>query len=209
MGVPPSAGPSQRRRSVLPRIGVGIAAVVVAAGLVWISTRPLVAGPATGAPRTTDGSLATGIAPGDAAPDFLDRRGNAALTDLNGRPIRVGDFAGSPVWIVFWATWCTPCQEEAADIVARYDAHRDEGLTVLAIDVQEPQTSVEQFVAAHHPAYRIALDPTAAIRDLYGGWGLPIHFFVDRNGVIRDRHIGQMTATTMEESLQTILGPPD
>ena len=36
-----------------------------------------------------------------------------------------------------------PCQQEAADIVARYHAHRDDGLIVLAIDVQEPSTSVE------------------------------------------------------------------
>ena len=156
----------------------------------------------------TFASGTTGIAIGERAPDFLDARGIPSLTGLDGETVRLADFAGRPLWIVFWATSCTPCQQEAADIVARYHAHRDDGLIVLAIDVQEPATSVEDFVEAHHIDYRIALDATAAIRDQYGGWGLPVHYFIDGNAVIRDRHIGQMTAPTMEQALQTIIPPP-
>ena len=184
-------------------------AIAAVAGLAWISTVPL---GSDGQPGASGGGIrasdSTGIAIGDRAPDFLDARGVPSLVDLDGEPVRLADFAGRPLWIVFWATWCTPCQEEAADIVARYDAHRDDGLVVLAIDVQEPATSVEDFVEGHHLDYRVALDATAAIRDLYGGWGLPVHFFIDGNAVIRDRHIGQLTAPTMEQALQTILPSP-
>lgn len=182
--------------------------VALAGGLAWISTLPLAGDHDPGANAGASfASGTTGIAIGERAPDFLDARGVPSLTGLDGEPVRLADFAGSPLWIVFWATSCPPCEQEAADIVALSHAHRDDGLIVLAIDVQEPASSVEDFVKAHHIDYRIGLDATAAIRDQYG-WGLPFHYFLDENAVIRERHFGQMSAPTMEEALQTILRRP-
>jgi cytochrome c biogenesis protein CcmG/thiol:disulfide interchange protein DsbE len=126
--------------------------------------------------------------------------------DLAGNPIRLDDFAGKPLWIVFWATWCTPCQQEARDIRVSYHAHRDDDLAVLAIDVQEPAAAVREYALSHDLDYAIGLDPTAAVKALYGAWGLPVHFFLDGNGVIRDRYFGQMTGELMEQHLQAIVG---
>jgi len=187
------------------RIAAVLVAVALLAALAWVVTRPL--GTTTGASDPSgEGSGRVGTAIGDRAPAFDDEKGRPALTDLDGAPVRLADVAGHPVWIVFWATWCTPCQEEAADIVAAYHAHRDAGLTVLAIDVQEPASSVRGFVSEHGIDYRIALDPTAAVQTRYGGWGLPVHFFLDADGTIRDRYIGQLTRDTMEEHLGAIVG---
>jgi peroxiredoxin len=157
------------------------------------------------------GAGATGtpgeLAIGQAAPDFVAAGGTqGSLVDLDGDPIHLADFAGRPLWIVFWATWCTPCQQEAPDIQAAYLAHADDGLAVLAIDVQEPGAAVRRYVAEHGLEYAIGLDAGAAIRARYGGWGLPIHYFVDAQGRIRDRYFGQLSAALMEEHLRTILG---
>jgi cytochrome c biogenesis protein CcmG/thiol:disulfide interchange protein DsbE len=184
--------------------GVGLVALLIAAGA-WAATRPLgsgdaVAGPASGGPSEI------GIDVGDAAPEFPASSEQAAFVDLDGDPVRLADFAGHPVWIVFWATWCTPCQEEAADIVAAFHAHQGDGLQVLAIDVQEPAASVRQFVTARGLDYRVALDSTAAVQEAYGGWGLPVHFFLDAAGTIRDRYFGQLTRDGMEQRLRSILG---
>ena len=59
---------------------------------------------------------------------------------------------------------------------------------------------------AHGLSYDIGVDPTAAIMALYAARGLPSHVFVDRDGVIRDRYAGQLTAETMELHLGAILG---
>jgi peroxiredoxin len=126
--------------------------------------------------------------------------------DLSGRAIRIADFAGRPLWIVFWATWCTPCQQEAGDIRDLYQAHRSDDLAVLGVDVQEPTTAVREFVRSNGLDYAIGLDATAAVKDLYGQWVLPVHFFVDGHGVIRDRYLGQMTRELMEQHLRSIVG---
>jgi cytochrome c biogenesis protein CcmG/thiol:disulfide interchange protein DsbE len=157
---------------------------------------------------TVASAAADGPGVGGPAPDFVtDDARTPLLHDLAGNPIRLADFAGRPLWIVFWATWCTPCQAEAGLIQAAYLAHRDDGLAVLAIDVQDPEVAVAAFARSHGLGYTIGLDPRAAVRALFGGWGLPSHVFVDRRGVIRERYVGQMTGALMEQHLQVIIGP--
>jgi cytochrome c biogenesis protein CcmG/thiol:disulfide interchange protein DsbE len=191
-------------------LSVAIAGALGAAA--YVSTLPM-----DGAPPALPGPGASLLAIGPAegagigasAPDFVGGEAGEEplLKDLQGEQIRLHDFAGRPVWIVFWTTWCTPCQQEASDIRAAYHAHRGDGLAVLAIDVQEPAVAVRDYVVRHDLDYSIGLDPTAAVKAIYGGWALPSHFFLDRNGVIRDRYLGQLTAELMEQHLRTIIGP--
>jgi cytochrome c biogenesis protein CcmG/thiol:disulfide interchange protein DsbE len=153
------------------------------------------------------GSAMEGVGIGQSAPDFVgaDEAKEPILVDLDGNPIRLDDFAGRPLWVVFWATWCTPCQQEASDIRDLYHTHMDDDLAVLAIDIQEPPAAVRQYALSHDLDYAIGLDPTGAVRGRYGAWGLPSHFFLGANGVIMDRYLGQMTRELMEERLRVII----
>ena len=199
-----------RLRVSTRRLAVGLGFALVIAATAYVSTLRL--GGTAIAPRTADvsvpaGSTTVGPRVGQSAPEFLSADSQRPLlADLDGKPVRLADFAGKPLWIVFWATWCTPCQEEASDIRAAYHAHEG-NLAVLAIDVQEPVEAARAFAVKNDLDYTIGLDPTAAIKTLYGGWAMPSHFFVGADGVIRDRYIGQMTAELMEQHLQAILGP--
>jgi cytochrome c biogenesis protein CcmG/thiol:disulfide interchange protein DsbE len=201
--------PSARRRARRFNAGLGLTVLVGAAA--YVSTLglggPLTASLAPDASFYAMGSAVEGIGIGQSAPDFVgaDDAQEPLLVDLDGNPIRLDDFAGKPLWIVFWATWCTPCQQEASDIRASYHAHRGDDLAVLAIDVQEPAAAVREYALSHDLDYAIGLDPTAAVKALYAV-GLPSHFFLDGSGVIRDRYFGQMTAELMEQHLRAIIG---
>jgi len=207
-----AAGPPNARRTERWSIA-GLGVVVLIGAAAYVSTLPLGGVPTT--PRAPDatfyalGTAMEGVGIGQAAPDFVavNEDQKLLLMDVEGNPIRLDDFAGKPLWIVFWATWCTPCQQEAPDIRAAFHAHSGDGLAVLAIDVQEPAPAVREYALSHDLDYAIGLDPTAAVKDLYGAWGLPSHFFVDGNGVIRDRYFGQLTRELMEEHLRAIVGP--
>lgn len=202
--------PSTRRAAWRFAVALGLLALVAAAA--YLATLPLGGVPTPS--RVADGGADTigtpvkGVGIGQSAPDFVaaEDEHQPLLIDLDGKPIRIRDFSGRPLWIVFWATWCTPCQEEASDIRASYRAHRSDDLAVLAIDIQESTAAVRQFALSHDLDYRIGLDPTAAVQALYGGLGLPAHFFLDGNGVIRDRYFGQMTRELMEQHLRAIIG---
>jgi peroxiredoxin len=202
--------PNAPRKARLFIVGLGLLLVVGAAA--YASTMTVADAPTV--PRTPGagfyaiGSAVNGIRIGQSAPDFVRANDDEPLLmDLDHNPIRLHDFAGKPLWIVFWTTWCTPCQQEASDIRASYHAHRGDGLAVLAIDVQEPAAAVREYALGHDLDYAIGLDPTGAVKALYGTWGLPSHFFLNGNGVIMDRYFGQLTAALMEQHLRAILGP--
>ena len=64
---------------------------------------------------------------GDPAPDFT-------LTTFDGGTVHLHDYLGSVVVINFWASWCEPCADEAADLEAVWREYRDRGVVVLGIN---------------------------------------------------------------------------
>jgi len=192
------------------QIGLVNAILVGAALLLFIATRPIGTDVPTAlepAPSFFRISVETeGLQIGQRAPDFVGRNGDqdVRLTDLDGREIRLADFAGKPVWVVFWATWCPPCQQETPDIRDAFDAHRDTGLVVVAVDVQEPVDTVRDYADRYALGYTIGVDTYAAIMKTYGVFGLPTHYFVDWQGVIRDRWFGPLERDQMERRIELI-----
>jgi len=218
---PPEASPPVRRTLIGPftarQIGLVNAFVVGVALVLFIATRPLGSDTATtiqpgvlpGASFYRISAETQGLQIGQRAPDFVGKNGDqdVRLTDLDGREIRLADFAGRPVWVVFWATWCPPCQQETPDIRAVYEANEADGLVVVAVDVQEDVDTVRRYTQTYGLGYRIGLDTYAAIMRTYGVFGLPTHYFIDRSGVIRDRYFGPLKRDQMEQRVALISQP--
>jgi peroxiredoxin len=197
------APPTTRRRRLSPVVALPLLAVTGFA-LAYLATRPL-----GGEPRPSFfviGSAAPGVQIGQIAPGTADAPATPALelVDLAGARVALPDFAGKPLWIIFWKTACEPCEAEAPDVAGAFAAHRGEGLVVLGIDVWDTAAAVRDYADEHDLAYPIAVDPSTAFKDAYGVWGAPTHYFIDPEGIIRDRYFGPMTAALIEKSLGTI-----
>ena len=85
---------------------------------------------------------------------------------------------------------------------------------VAAEDFAGPlgERSAEPAAAGSHAGRLVhpleqRLDPRGAVLDRYSGWGLPTHYFVDRDGVIRGRYFGPLSRDLMETQLRVILAP--
>ena len=197
------APPTTRRRRLPPLIALPVIAVAAFA-VVYLATRPL-----GGEPRPSFiviGSAAPGVQIGQIAPGTAEAPAASQLVvvDLAGARVTLRDFAGKPLWVIFWKTACPPCEAEAADVAAAYAAHRNDGLVVLGIDVWDTVADVRDYADGHALAYPIAVDSSTAFKDAYGVWGAPTHYFIGSDGIIRDRYFGPMTAALIEKSLGTI-----
>ena len=217
MASPAPTGPRDRRRGLVgPFSGRQLLAAAVAVLLVAGSLKALTTPIGTPAPAVpTPGSSFVafappqlGLQPGDRAPELAGTFNGqpVVLTDLEGRPIRLGSLRGHPIWINFFATWCPPCQSETPTIEEVYEAHRAQGLVVIAVSVQESSIAdVRAYAKTYGLQYTIGFDGTSAVYRAYHIYGLPTQVFIDRQGIVRQVWNGPLSLSQAEQMLAPLL----
>lgn len=122
-----------------------------------------------------------------------------ALDDVAGNPIRLSELTGSPVIVNFWATWCAPCRIEMPELEAAYQAYRDEGLVILALDQQEAGEDVANFFEELGLNFTAVLDSEGTVSAQYGVASiLPTTFFINGAGEITAIHRGPMVQSQID-----------
>ena len=109
---------------------------------------------------------------------------------LDGKKVTLRDFRGKVVFLNFWASWCAPCREEMPAMEELYQAFKDKGFVVMAVNVKESQKAAAAFSTELKLTYPILLDPKGEVSVLYGAWALPLTYLIDREGVIVARAFG-------------------
>ncbi len=144
-------------------------------------------------------SVAAGLGPapkvGSPAPDFR-------VQLLDGSYVRLSELKANPVWMVIWATWCPPCRAENPDVEAVYKEEKDNGLVVVGLDLGEPRKDVADYVKRTGLTYLIGLDYDQSIASQYRLTGLPSHFFIDKDGILREIRVGAMNKKTMKAKIE-------
>jgi peroxiredoxin len=198
-------------RQILLTLG----AVLVTALVLAIVTAPIhdpgPVRPSPGATFFVIGPPVEGLQPGDLAPELAGGVGGAVqpLLDLDGQPIRLAALRGRPVWLNFFASWCPPCQQETPVLEQVFEAHRAAGLALVTVSVQETTAEdVRGWATTYGLTFTIGFDATSAVFHAYQAYGLPTHYFIDREGVIRAVWRGPLTADGAEGLLKTILAAP-
>jgi thiol-disulfide isomerase/thioredoxin len=124
---------------------------------------------------------------GTPAPDF-------AFLDPDGGEKTLADFAGRPVLVNLWATWCTPCVAEMPTLDRVAAAHGAKGLAVLTIS-QDTQglSAAKAFFAKHKlPDLKAYADPENRFGFDYATGSLPTSVLYDAQGKEMVRVIGAM-----------------
>lgn len=117
------------------------------------------------------------------------------------------DLAGKPVVIRFWADWCRYCEGEMQVIEQQYQQHKKQGqkLEILAINAGQDRETAAAFSRRIGISYPVLLDEQAGLAKEYGVNGLPTTFFVDAQGVIRAKLLGEASPESFAQQLRTIL----
>lgn len=179
------------------RLGTWLVVTLVVAlvmGGAWLATRKPAAGAST--PVQVSGA-ATPPSVGRAAPDFT-------ATTLDGKQIGVAQLRGRPVWLTFGATWCAPCRAEAPDLQAAYAAHRGSGLEVVSVYTAQEGPAVREYAELLGLTYVHVPDPQSRAAASYGVNGIPVHFFIGADGVLRQRIEGALSRAQMDAALAGI-----
>lgn len=176
-------------------IGLAVAVVIIA-GIIFYLQNPL-----TPLPSNKGSNIGLNI--GQQAPDF-------ELEDVNGKIVKLSDFKGKKsVFLNFWASWCPFCVDEMPDIQNAFEKYENT-MVVLAVNRGEPKAKAIDFVTNNLRAnakitYPILLDPDEKVSRIYILYGMPVSYFIDRDGIIKDRKFGPLTVDEINEKVKKIV----
>jgi cytochrome c biogenesis protein CcmG/thiol:disulfide interchange protein DsbE len=105
-------------------------------------------------------------------------------------PIDVGEFRGRVLYLDFWASWCAPCQQSFPWMEAMKASYGAQGLTVVAVNLDQHKADAERFLARFHPTFDVRFDPEGEAAEHFKVQGMPTGVIIDRQGVVRFTHIG-------------------
>ena len=122
----------------------------------------------------------------------------------DGKVIHLDDLRGKPLILNFWASWCVSCREEAQYFEAFWQRHKEEGVIMVGIAIQDTVEAANQFAKTYGKTYPLGLDNSGKASIDYGVTGVPETFFIDRSGTIRHKETGPMSVELLESKLPLI-----
>jgi thiol-disulfide isomerase/thioredoxin len=211
-------------------VGVGVAVVALTpAPVVRVTPAPPAsqAAPSPGSPSaTTPASPAPGAGGSSPAPApsgvgasaSPSPSGSVSPFPLVGKPappltapqvgggtIDLAALRGKPIWLVFTGTYCPPCRDEYPVMNAFAARYADTGLVVIAIHVREGEDVVAPFISSLNVVFPVGLDADGSRARAWDAAVLPLHYFIDAQGIVRDAALGGIGPDVMARGLQEIL----
>jgi len=128
------------------------------------------------------------------------------LVTLDGATLSSSELVGRPYVLNFWASWCIPaCVDEHPVLASAHEVHGEE-VPIVGVLYQDSPADAEAFLARYGDAgYPHVLDDGGRLAIEYGVTGPPETFFVDADGIVRDKQFGPLTDELMADRLGAIL----
>ncbi len=177
-----------RKRFLWIMVGIGLIAAGIAA--FFLLTRDM--------GKETVQSLTAPIIVHFPAPDVM-------LTDLNGHPAAFADYKGRFILYNAWATWCPPCKEEMPVLNAYYQAHKQDGFVVIAVEDGENLADVSAYANKMGLTFPVWPDPKSAMTAAFLINSLPTSYLIDRTGFARLMWFGAITNEALEKYVTPLL----
>lgn len=129
-----------------------------------------------------------------------------ALSDVNGKIIKLSSLKGNVVLIDFWASWCRPCRAENPNVVKLYNKYKNKNFTIYSISLDQDRKkwidaiNQDQLSWPNHVSELTGWKSTPGIQ--YGVSSIPKTFLIDKDGII----IGHdLRGSTLEKKLSELL----
>lgn len=134
------------------------------------------------------------------APDFT-------VVDGEGNAVKLSDYAGKPIVLNFWASWCGPCQMEMPDFQEKYMQLGDE-VVFLMVNMtdgaRETIQSASDFIAQKGYTFPVLFDVNYDAATAYSVYSLPTTYFIDAQGNVIAKFSGAMSESVLQQYIDRI-----
>jgi cytochrome c biogenesis protein CcmG, thiol:disulfide interchange protein DsbE len=119
--------------------------------------------------------------------------------------VALADYAGQPLIVNFFASWCGPCQTETP-LLAKFYRGEHGKVALVGMDENDVLGSAISFTHADGVSYPVGWDPQVTVASAYGVVALPQTFFLNAEHRIVDRIFGAVTQTTLSKGIALATG---
>jgi cytochrome c biogenesis protein CcmG/thiol:disulfide interchange protein DsbE len=148
--------------------------------LAWVGLLALLSLVGLGLIRSQKGP----VGPGEPAPEFV-------LTTYDGREIDSKDLAGKVVVLNFWASWCKPCEQEAADLETAWRYYQPRGdVLFLGTAYTDTPTESQKYLTKFDITYPNGDDLGTRISQAFRIRGVPETYVIGPDGIVEHTQIG-------------------
>jgi thiol-disulfide isomerase/thioredoxin len=124
---------------------------------------------------------------GDAAPAL-------SAPGVDGTAVELQSLRGQVVYVDFWASWCAPCLQAMPALDALYVRYREQGFTVLAVNVDTERRAAQRLLDRVDVSYPVVFDPEGTWPAAFALPAMPSGYLFDRDGVVRYIKSGYRTS---------------
>ena len=155
--------------------------------------------------------LATGLAnqasaTGRSGEQLIGRKAPEFFAEsINGKPVSLSNYPESPIILNFWASWCPPCRAEAPGLEKIWRENMDSGLVLLGVNVQDTEEDALKYLKDFGITFPNILDHGGQITIDYGVTGLPVTFFINRDGRVLGRWVGAISESGLWNNARLLL----
>ena len=130
---------------------------------------------------------------------------NFVVTTFDGKEIRLSDLRGQIVMLDFWASWCSPCRQEAATLAKTYPSYQERGVEFLGVAIWDSEDEAKRFAKESGATYLMGMDTKGNIAIDYGLTGIPEKYFIDAEGNIVRKFVGPVSEEILENVFSEFL----
>jgi cytochrome c biogenesis protein CcmG, thiol:disulfide interchange protein DsbE len=108
------------------------------------------------------------------------------------------------VWVLnVWASWCVACREEHPVLM---EFSRTQQVMLIGLDYKDQRPDALKFLARHGDPYKFSVtDTDGRVGIDWGVYGVPETFVIDKQGVIRYKHIGPVTQEALTKTILPLI----
>ena len=115
------------------------------------------------------------------------------------------DYSDGPVVVNFWASWCGPCRQEAPIFERLSQEYGERGVLFIGVNIQDSQSDAEAYLREFVITYPNGSDEDGSISIDYGVIGIPVTFFINRDGIVQRRWAGVMRETQLRQWIDELV----
>lgn len=128
-----------------------------------------------------------------------------ALKNLDGETVKLENFLGKPLVLIFWTTWNPYATDELVILDAYFARNPNLSFSLLTLNSQEDRSVVANFVQRAGIALPILLDERGLVGEQYELRMVPTTYFIDAQGIVRETIVGALSTSVLEQKASALV----